>query len=100
MDTGAWQATVHGVARVGHNLATKPPPPWALNGGEGVGIIHTTLPLMEPNPGRSTKGKEQGTWKKFTEDVEARPSDPRSTGSGGSPVALPPRGLPHPRLSL
>ena len=27
MDTGAWQATVHGVARVGHNLATKPPPP-------------------------------------------------------------------------
>ena len=26
MDTGAWQATVHGVARVGHDLATKPPP--------------------------------------------------------------------------
>jgi len=26
MDRGAWQATVHGVARVGHNLATKPPP--------------------------------------------------------------------------
>ena len=24
---GAWQATVHGVARVGHDLATKPPPP-------------------------------------------------------------------------
>ena len=23
MDRGAWQATVHGVARVGHNLATK-----------------------------------------------------------------------------
>ena len=23
----AQQATVHGVARVGHNLATKPPPP-------------------------------------------------------------------------
>ena len=23
----AWQATVHGVARVGHDLATKPPPP-------------------------------------------------------------------------
>ena len=22
MDRGAWQATVHGVARVGHNLAT------------------------------------------------------------------------------
>ena len=27
MDRGARQATVYGVARVGHNLATKPPPP-------------------------------------------------------------------------
>jgi len=27
MDKGAWRATVHGVARVGHDLATKPPPP-------------------------------------------------------------------------
>ena len=27
MDREAWWATVHGVARVGHNLATKPPPP-------------------------------------------------------------------------
>ena len=26
MDRGAWQATVYGVTRVGHNLATKPPP--------------------------------------------------------------------------
>ena len=26
IDRGAWQATVHGVTRVGHNLATKPPP--------------------------------------------------------------------------
>ena len=26
MDRGAWQATVHGVAIVGHDLATKPPP--------------------------------------------------------------------------
>ena len=25
MDRGAWQATVYGVARVGHYLATKPP---------------------------------------------------------------------------
>ena len=25
MDRGAWQATVHGVARVGNDLATKPP---------------------------------------------------------------------------
>ena len=27
MDRGAWQATVHGVTRVGQDLATKPPPP-------------------------------------------------------------------------
>ena len=26
MDRGAWRATVHGIARVGHNLATKPAP--------------------------------------------------------------------------
>ena len=26
-DRGAWQATVHGVARVGHDLAIKLPPP-------------------------------------------------------------------------
>ena len=26
MDRGAWRATVHGVTRVGHDLATKPPP--------------------------------------------------------------------------
>ena len=27
MDKGAWQAIVHGVARVGHNLVTKLQPP-------------------------------------------------------------------------
>ena len=26
MDRGAWRATVQGVERVGHDLATKPPP--------------------------------------------------------------------------
>ena len=26
MEGGIWRATVHGVARIGHNLATKPPP--------------------------------------------------------------------------
>ena len=26
MDRGAWQATVHRIARVRHNLVTKPPP--------------------------------------------------------------------------
>ena len=32
MDREAWQATVHGVARVGHDLATKPLP--SLPGSE------------------------------------------------------------------
>jgi len=27
LDRGAWWATVYGVARVGHDLVTKPPPP-------------------------------------------------------------------------
>ena len=27
MDRGAWEAIVHGIARVGHNLVSKPPPP-------------------------------------------------------------------------
>ena len=27
MDREAWQPTVHGFARVGHDLVTKPPPP-------------------------------------------------------------------------
>ena len=27
MDRGDWRAIVHGVTRVGHDLATKPPPP-------------------------------------------------------------------------
>ena len=30
IDRGVWQAIVHGVARVGHDLVTKPPPPLAL----------------------------------------------------------------------
>ena len=31
MDRGAWQATVHGVAKVGHDLANKLPPPLCKN---------------------------------------------------------------------
>ena len=30
MDRGAWQVTVHGVTRIRHDLATKPPPPCKL----------------------------------------------------------------------
>ena len=46
MGRGAWQAIVHGVARVGHDLATKPPPDntkypktvgkWIFDAGQSV----------------------------------------------------------------
>jgi len=29
-DSGAWWAADHGVARVRHDLATKPPPLWGI----------------------------------------------------------------------
>ena len=73
-DRGAWQATVHGVARVGHDLAAKPPPPQGLaeRGMESllqvaVGVViitvflvwspgslpHMALPLSSPAWGPS-----------------------------------------------
>ena len=36
MDRGAQQDTVHGVTRVGLNLATKPPPPTEGQKGENL----------------------------------------------------------------
>ena len=35
MDRGAWQATVHGISRVRHDLATKPPPTTCTQPTEG-----------------------------------------------------------------
>ena len=35
MDRGAWQAIVHGVTRVGHDLVTKSPPPPSTIGSNG-----------------------------------------------------------------
>ena len=34
MNRGIWGATVHGVARVRHDLATKPPPPPCKTAGD------------------------------------------------------------------
>ena len=45
MDRGAWQTTVHGVARVGHDLVTKPPPPL-------LSYLQTISPLL-PAPDRA-----------------------------------------------
>ena len=38
MDRGAWQARVHGVTIVGHDLATKPPPKTKHGSREHVNI--------------------------------------------------------------
>ena len=39
IDRGAWQAAVHGVAGVGHVLATKPPPPISQVGQTHQGFV-------------------------------------------------------------
>ena len=48
MDRGAWQASIHGVAGVGHNLVTKLPPPEGRRG--------TVCPSV---PSRLTEGSRQ-----------------------------------------
>ena len=39
MDRGAWQATIHGVTRVGHDLVTKSPPPSILEIMSAIAIL-------------------------------------------------------------
>ena len=43
MDREAWWATVHGVARVGHNLVTKPPLTPLPKDAVGTSFFHLTL---------------------------------------------------------
>ena len=43
MDTGAWQATVHGDKSVGHDLATKQPPLYMIENNK---IFHLLLMLF------------------------------------------------------
>ena len=57
MDRGAWQATVHGVARVRHDLVSKPP----LAGNEGLAALTVLFHMflkqsshsIVPHPSRS-----------------------------------------------
>ena len=49
MDRGAWQAAVHGVTRVGHDLASKPPPskiPRCSPRFMAPGIIPSTMTII------------------------------------------------------
>lgn len=40
-------------------------------GGRGMGVRHTTLPSVEPNRDKCTKGKARGVMRKFTENIKA-----------------------------
>ena len=40
MNRGAWQAAVHRITRVGHDLATKPPPPSPRRLMPYPGLLH------------------------------------------------------------
>ena len=46
IDREAWQATVHGVARVGHDLATKPELGRLPGGGDAQGKSFTVEEVM------------------------------------------------------
>ena len=46
MGRGAWQDTVHGVTRVGHDFATKPSPPRQVLELMPFGYQGTTVTLM------------------------------------------------------
>ena len=49
MDRGAWWATVHEVARVRHNLVTKPPPTSGIS-HSGKHLKYSTFYWMPPAP--------------------------------------------------
>ena len=66
MSRGAWLATVHWVARIGHDLVTKPPPPRLLEG------FH-----------RVSDGKESAC---NAGDLGSIPGSGRSPGKGNDPL--------------
>ena len=49
-DRGAWQVTVHGVARMGHNLVTKPPPNMSSTTLKIFHIDYTLCPFFRLFP--------------------------------------------------
>ena len=57
MDRGAWQAAVHGVTRVGHDLVTKPPPPCILMTVLGYSVVSYSATCQVCSlPGSSVHG--------------------------------------------
>ena len=57
MGRGAWRATVHGVARAGHGLVTKPSPPAGLLRASSIGSAEKNPPAMQETRVRSLDGK-------------------------------------------
>ena len=57
MERGAWRATVHGVARVGHDFVTTPPPP-VIELGSCSGSVVKNLPAMQETWVRSLSWEE------------------------------------------
>ena len=73
LDRGAWQATVHGVTRLGHDLATKPPPPMKT-----IGLWASQMVLMAKNLPASVED---------IRDMSLIPGLKRSLGAGnGTPL--------------
>ena len=60
IDRGDWQTTVHGVTRVGHDLVTKPPPPWWLT-------VRASIPKQVDKKSKGPRGGGErgvGLWRK------------------------------------
>ena len=55
LDRGAWPATVHGVARVGHDLATRPPVELVHQNSEKL-ICDAMLMVVHSAPPGELKG--------------------------------------------
>ena len=64
MDRGAWRATVHAVARVGHDLVTKPPPPFTRE-GSGTPLQYSSC-LENPMDGGTWWAAVHGVAKSWT----------------------------------
>ena len=61
MERGAWQVTVHGIVRVGHNLATKPP-----NQTYTYMYICITVHIHSSKKSQNTVGNSQTTTSKLS----------------------------------
>ena len=97
MERGAWQATVHGVARVRHDRATKPPaPPPTLPAHSP-----TRCPLLAPKErglggdGWNIPSRAEKEQKKLRLGEEGLWVCGQSRGSGAAFPPTLPRGLAH-----